>query len=230
MVSQVLENLIIDEIIECKSIELLLDNGVKSTKEIASAFIVNINLEKFAKNYQVHSIVNSSLDLSCENKMKKEKSLQASELDNDGSNVSTTDSSKIEIDNNSSFNESDSSFYKNAHISYITKFNIDYEDAESLMNWMILQFMIKYETANYENIKKVAKFDNALLSFVSQQLDSKKFKKNYGHLLDKLENDKIALSIIHFLKARKWIEVSNNNIIHNDLKFAEEKQNLESYT
>ena len=59
--------------------------------------------------------------------------------------------------------------------------NLGYEDSDlsRIKTFIIAKFLIKYEQSNYANIRKPAKFINAVGNFVAQTLESKQFNKTF---------------------------------------------------
>lgn len=67
----------------------------------------------------------------------------------------------------------------------LSVYDLDENDGELIVKYMISSFFRKYEQASYANIKRETKFINALINFIIQTFVSKKFKSNFKEIDDK---------------------------------------------
>ena len=233
---RVLDELISNNIIDSPVIEILLSNHIYHAKRFIDGLTVQINTSKFKQEFGTS---NKLLEDEVGSKFHE----NSKYLDNSESDIlsqsHTRDETEITDNVNSTINDhydEDSCAYNNyldtqdsRYIQPLCKLGIDKEFAERLFKWFILAFLIKYEQASYENIKKLTKFENALINFVKQQFESKKFNKLYGEYADVLQVDIIAKIIINFLVDRKCILVSDSKIEHYEDRFREEKELFDQY-
>jgi len=155
----------------------------------------------------------------------KSKSAQSSDSVKKSSDVnSTCDSSNIDCKSNNFIDSAKVLDY----LRPIVVLGIGEDDAKDMMRWFIKEFFIKYETANFENIKKLNKFENALLNFIGQMIESNKFKKNFGQYSKVVEKESISQSLLLFLVTKELISIKDNSIVHNDHRIKEKKEIFES--
>lgn len=244
MLPKVLEKLISEEIINCEIIEIALNSHLYHAEDMLKSYSLKINCENFKERYGPTFRI-TGLD----NKILGWQQSNASESTNDISIISNEKDSdflgdsfrqKIQLSDHSvefinncekrsgATNYNSNQENSNSYFSDIVKQGIDPEDAESIINFIISTFFVKYEQASYSNIKKLSKFENAILNFITQQLDSKKFKKKYGDCMNSLSVEVIASALLKYLVSCKVISIEDGKVDHNTYILESEKEKFEA--
>ena len=66
------------------------------------------------------------------------------------------------------------------------------------------------------------------MNFITQQLDSKKFKKKYGDCMNSLSVEVIASALLKYLVSCKVISIEGGKVDHNTYILESEKEKFEA--
>ena len=157
MLSCVFQTLLEENLVSNKVLEIISSN-IFDSKEIIEWCNVDLNQETFQSVY--NATLTNLEKLTWSDKSNQSDSTKYSSI------ASTADNST---------EWSESNFYKEMSDLGVEKVSI-----KRVQEFIISKFLVKYEQANYSNIRKPAKFMNAISNFISQTFESKQFKKSFA--------------------------------------------------